>query len=253
MPLKAPEIRLIGLRGVPEIKPYDDLPSLIVQAAGKNGIRFRDGDVLVVTQKVVSKAEGRLLKLDRINPSPLASSMAKILRKDARVVELVLRETRRIVRMTRGIIIVETRHGFVCANAGVDQSNVENGFALLLPLKPDKSAENLRNVIRRKTGAEIGVIISDTFGRPWREGQVDVAVGVAGVAPLIDYRGLRDKHGYQLKATIMAAADELASAAELVMEKLSGVPAVVVRGFKGPFKEGSSRELVRPWSRDLFR
>lgn len=251
--MKPPEIRLIGLRGIPEIKPHDDLPSLTVLAARKNGIQFRDGDILVVTQKVVSKSEGRLLKLDGIIPSPLASSVAKILRKDARVVELILRETKRIVKMTRGIIIVETRHGFVCANAGVDQSNVKSGFASLLPVNPDKSAEHLRNAIRKKTGAEIGVIVSDTFGRPWREGQVDVAVGVAGVAPLIDYRGLRDKHGYQLKATVMAAADELASAAELVMEKLSGVPAVVVRGFKGPFKEGSSRELVRPWSRDLFR
>ena len=249
----APEIRLIALHGIPEIKPNDDLPHLIALAAKRSGIRFQHKDVLIVTQKVVSKAEGRVVKLDSIEPSASATSFARILKKDARVIELILRETKRIVKMARGIIIVETRHGFVCANAGVDQSNVKKGSASLLPINPDESAENLRDQIRKETGAEIGVVISDTFGRPWREGQVDVAVGIAGIGPLIDYRGKRDRYGYQLKATVIAAADELASAAELVMGKLSGVPAVVVRGFRGPFTNGSSRELVRAWSRDLFR
>ena len=161
----APEIRLIALHGIPEIKPNDDLPHLIALAAKRSGIRFQHKDVLIVTQKVVSKAEGRVVKLDSVEPSASATSFARILKKDARVIELILRETKRIVKMARGIIIVETRHGFVCANAGVDQSNVKKGSVSLLPINPDESAENLRDQIRKETGAEIGVVISDTFGR----------------------------------------------------------------------------------------
>lgn len=210
------------------------------------------GDVFVIAQKIVSKAEGRIILLDSIVPSERAANWAQEWNKDPRVIELVLRKAKRIIRMERGVIITETHHGFVCANAGIDLSNADEGTAILLPEDPDASARALQTRLGESLGADIGVIISDTFGRPWREGLVNVALGVAGVGSLIDYRGARDANGKLLQATIIAMADELASAAELVMGKADRVPVAIIRGVaKGP--SGSGRDLIRPEETDLFR
>jgi coenzyme F420-0:L-glutamate ligase/coenzyme F420-1:gamma-L-glutamate ligase len=250
----APQVRIIGVAGMPEVRPGDDLAALILEAARGQGADVEDGDVLVVTQKIVSKAEGRLVDLRQVEPSPRAQEMAARMGKDARLLEVILRESRRIVRQERGVIICETKQGFVCANAGVDTSNVGDGVAALLPEDPDESAERIRAAIREeKAGASVAVIISDTFGRPWREGHTNVAIGVAGMSPVKDYVGETDPHGYVLRVSTMAVADELAAAAELVMEKLSRVPVAIVRGFDYERAEGSARELIRSRERDLFR
>ena len=248
-----PSIQIFALPGLPEIKPRDDLAWLIADAARAQKFDIAMGDIFVIAQKVVSKAEGRIVKLDSIVPSTRAGAWAREWRKDARVIELVLRESRRIVRMERGIIVAETRHGFVCANAGVDTSNAETGSAILLPDDPDASARALQIQLAGAFACDVGIIISDTFGRPWREGLVNVALGVAGVAPLIDYRGEKDASGNLLQATIIAVADELASAAELAMGKSDGVPVAIVRGAHTTSREGSSRDLIRPAEKDLFR
>ncbi len=249
-----PEVRVIGIVGLGEIRPGDDLGGLIAAAARAQGTPIQDGDVVVVTQKIVSKAEGRVVALSQVEPSPQARELAARLDKDPRLVELVLRESRRIVRAERGVLITETRHGFVCANAGIDTSNVAGeGYVSLLPLDPDASAEAIRRRLREETGAEVAVVISDTFGRPWREGHVNVAVGVAGMSPFIDYVGQTDPYGYVLRVTNMAVADELAAAAELVMGKLGRVPAAIVRGFPYPPGPGRATDMVRPPERDLFR
>jgi len=239
---------------MPEVRPGDDLAALILEAARGQGADIEDGDVLVVTQKIVSKAEGRLVDLRQVEPSARAQEMAARTGKDARLLEVILRESRRIVRQERGVIICETKQGFICANAGVDTSNVGGGVVSLLPDKPDESAERIRAAIReKKAGVSIAVIISDTFGRPWREGHTNVAIGVAGMSPVKDYVGQTDPHGYVLRVSTMAVADELAAAAELVMEKLSRVPVAIVRGFDYQRAEGSARDLIRPRERDLFR
>ena len=210
--------------------------------------------MVVVTQKVVSKAEGRLVALADVTPSPQAQELAARLDKDPRLVELVLRESRRIVRAERGVLITETRHGFVCANAGVDASNVAGeGYVSLLPEDPDASAEGIRRRIKDLCGAEVAVIVSDTFGRPWREGHVNVAIGVAGMSPFADYVGQTDPYGYELRVTTIAVADELAAAAELVMGKLERVPAAIVRGYRYRPGPGRATDMVRPPERDLFR
>jgi coenzyme F420-0:L-glutamate ligase/coenzyme F420-1:gamma-L-glutamate ligase len=250
----APHVQIIGVAGMPEVRPGDDLAALILEAARGQGLDVEDGDVLVVTQKIVSKAEGRLVDLRTVEPSPHAQELAVRTGKDSRLVEVILRETRRIVRQERGVIICETKHGFVCANAGVDTSNVGGGVVSLLPAHPDRSAQRIRAVIqKRKAGISIAVIISDTFGRPWREGHTNVAIGLAGMSPVKDYVGQTDPHGYVLRVSTMAVADELAAAAELVMEKLSRVPVAIVRGFDYRRAEGAARELIRPEERDLFR
>jgi len=250
----APQVQIIGVAGMPEVRPGDDLAALILEAARGQGADVEDGDVLVVTQKIVSKAEGRLVDLRQVEPSPRAQEMAARTGKDARLLEVILRESRRIVRQERGVIICETKQGFVCANAGVDTSNVGGGMVSLVPDKPDDSAEGIRVAIQeKKAGVAIAVIISDTFGRPWREGHTNVAIGVAGMSPVKDYVGQTDPHGYVLRVSTMAVADELAAAAELVMEKLSRVPGAIVRGFDYQQAEGSARELIRPRERDLFR
>ena len=247
-------IQIFPLAGLPEIKPGDDLAQLIIAGAPtKENFRVQPGDILVIAQKIVSKAEGRIVPLESITPSEQAIAWAKAWDKDARAVELVLRESKRIVRMERGIIIAETQHGFVCANAGVDLSNTPEGTAIILPLDPDASARALKEKVEAAFQADIGIIISDTFGRPWREGLVNVALGVAGLAPLIDYRGKTDSGGKLLQATIIALADELASAAELVMGKSDGVPVVIIRGVQTNSREGSGRDLIRPAEKDLFR
>lgn len=246
-------LELIGVEGMPEVRPKDDIVVLLIKSLKRQSLELRSRDVLVITHKIVSKAEGRLVKLADVAPSQFAVKVARTTGKDSRLVELVLSESKRIVRMARGVIIAETRHGFVCANAGVDQSNVEHGYASLLPVNPDRSARHIRRRIEKELGVDVAVIISDTFGRPWREGQTDVAVGVAGIEPLKDYRGQKDPYGYELKVTSLAVVDEMASAAELVMGKLERVPIVILRGYSFQLSEGFSRKLVRRPSRDLFR
>jgi coenzyme F420-0:L-glutamate ligase/coenzyme F420-1:gamma-L-glutamate ligase len=250
----ADEVRLIGLRGVPDISPGDDLATLVLDASERTGVVLADGDILVVTQKVISKAEGRLMDLREIAPSDLAQRLAAPYGKDPRYVEVVLRESVRIVRMDRGVIICQTQHGFICANAGVDASNVSGGdVACLLPLDSDTSAQRLRAELRDRTGVDVAVIVSDSFGRPWRMGIVNVAIGVAGMQPLLDYRGQPDDYGRVMHASILAIADEVASAAELVAGKVNRAPFVLVRGYPYPRGEGSARALVMEPSMDLFR
>lgn len=244
-------IEVLPVEGMPEVKPGDDLPQMLFEAVGDS---LRSGDILVVTHKIASKAEGRLVALDAIEPSEFAKDFASRYEKDARHVEVVLRESRRIVRMDRGIIISETRHGFVCANAGVDASNVPGEDTVcLLPEDPDASARRVHERLREKTDLHIPAVISDSFGRPWRVGITNVALGVAGMNPLADYRGESDPHGYPLEASILAVADEVASASELVMNKTDGVPAAIVRGYPYEPAPGSAGELVMPPERDLFR
>src|SRR5487761_1841780 len=225
-------IEIIPVTGIGEVCTGESVSEAVLRACKESRISFRDGDVMVVTHKIVSKAEGRVLSLEDVVPSRFALKAGKHIQKDPRQVEVILSETRRLVRMVRGLIIAETSQGFVCANAGVDQSNVDMGKLVLLPKYPDKSARRLREDIKKKTGKDVAVIISDTFGRPWREGQVDVAIGIAGLDPFADYRGMRDQYGYDLKASVICIADELASAAELCMNKLDRVPAVIIRGYK---------------------
>jgi len=252
--VEVPQLQVIGLVGLPEVRPGDDLPALIIEAAREQGTDVQDGDVLVVTQKVVSKVEGRLVNLGDVQPSAHAREVAKATGKDPRLVEVILRESRRIVRQEGPVLITETKHGFVCANAGVDASNVGGGeLVALLPEDPDRSAEAIRRAIREKAGVSVAVVISDTFGRPWREGHTNVAVGLAGMRPLLDYVGQRDPFGYELRVSTMAVADELAAAAEPVMGKLSRIPVVIVRGFAFEAGAGTARELIRPPERDLFR
>jgi coenzyme F420-0:L-glutamate ligase/coenzyme F420-1:gamma-L-glutamate ligase len=250
----AAEVRIIAIEGIPEVRPGDDLAARILEAARRQGLAFERGDVLVVTQKVVSKAEGRIVDLATVEPGAFAREVAARWEKDARVVETVLRESARIVRMDRGVMICETKHGFICANAGVDSSNVEKlGTVSLLPEDPDASAERIRKRIEEAAGVPVAVIVTDTFGRPWREGHVNFAIGVAGMLAVRDYAGTVDPAGYELRVTQMAVADELAAAAELAHGKLDRVPAAVVRGYTYPEGCGSARDLVRDPERDLFR
>ena len=246
-------IQIFPIAGLPEVNAGDDLPRLIIESLD-GGAAVDAGDILVIAQKIVSKAEGRFVRLESVEPSDRAVRWASEYQKDPRVIELVLRESVRIVRMERGVIVAETRHGFICANAGVDVSNVPEGMALLLPEDADRSAREMHQRLTTTFGVPIGVIISDTFGRPWREGLVNVALGVAGIAPLLDYRGQRDAGGKLLQATWIALADEVASAAELVMGKSDGVPLAIVRGVKVPDDaSGTGRDLIRPAERDIFR
>lgn len=244
---------VIGIEGLPEIRRGDDLGRLIVEAALRQATPLGIGDLLVVSQKVVSKAEGRIVRLAEVAPSPRARAMAEALGRDPRLIEVVLTESRRVVRQDKGVLIVETHHGLVCANAGVDQSNVDADTACLLPEDPDASARALRRRLHELTGHQLAVIVADTFGRPWREGLTNVAVGVAGFDPLKSYLGERDPAGHVLQATVLALADELAGAAEPVMGKLSRIPVVVIRGLDWEPADGDSRALLRDPSRDLFR
>ena len=244
---------VIGVGGLPEIRQRDDLAGLIAEAAHRQETPLRDRDLLVVSQKIISKAEGRLVRLADVAPSPRAQAVAEQIGRDPRLVEVILSESRRIVRQDKGVLIVETHHGWVCANAGVDQSNVDADTACLLPEDSDRSATQLRDRLRTLTGHELAVIIADTFGRPWREGLVNVAVGLAGFQPIVSYLGQEDPAGHVLQATILALADELASAAEPVMGKLGRIPVVIIRGLDWERGDGSSRALLRDPARELFR
>jgi coenzyme F420-0:L-glutamate ligase/coenzyme F420-1:gamma-L-glutamate ligase len=248
-----PSIQIIPLAELPEIAPGDDLSRLIAEAVKKHDLRISEGDIFVVAQKIVSKAEGKIVRLDSIQPSKRAEQWAAEYQKDPRVIELVLSEASRIVRMERGVIVAETRHGFVCANAGVDVSNAPEETAILLPDDADRSARVLQTQLKKDFGVHVAVIIADSFGRPWREGLVNVALGVAGIAPLLDYRGKRDASGKTLQATVIARADELAAAAELVMGKTDGVPVAIIRGVAAVEESGSGRDLIRSAATDIFR
>jgi len=248
------ELRVIGLPGIPIITPGANLPALIHQAATAAPLPLQAGDIFVVTQKVVSKAEGHLIALKDITPSPFAEQYARQWGKDPRHVEVVLQQSRRIVKMERGVFITETHHGFICANAGVDQSNIEGAEVVaVLPPDPDASARAIRQGLRELLGFDVAIIISDTFGRPWRDGLVNIAIGLSGLQAIKDYNGQLDAQGYELRVTALAIADELAAAAELVMNKLDNVPVAVVRGYAYPRGEGSLAQLIRAPERDLFR
>jgi coenzyme F420-0:L-glutamate ligase/coenzyme F420-1:gamma-L-glutamate ligase len=244
---------VIGVEGIGEVRPGDDIARLIVEAAARQTTPVTTGDLLVIGQKIVSKAEGRLVKLADVKPSPIAMAMAPGLAKDPRLVEVILRESRRVVRMDKGVLITETHHGWICANAGIDQSNVDADSVALLPEDSDRSARAVRDRVRALTGVAVFVIVTDTFGRPWREGLTNVAIGIAGFAPLLSYLGERDPAGRPLQATILALADELAGAAEPVMGKLDRVPAAIVRGLALRPSEEGSKPLLRAPARDLFR
>ncbi len=239
---------------MPEVHAGDDVGAQIMAAASAAGITIEQGDIVVVTHKVVSKSEGRLIDLATVTPSARAEEFATQFDKDARQVELVLQESARIVRMERGVIIAETRHGFVCANAGVDASNVPGDeTVLLLPLDPDASARGLRDAFQAQLSVDVAVLITDSFGRAWREGITNVAIGVAGMMPLTDYRGKLDDHGRMLVVSMLAIADEIAAATELVMGKLDRTPVAIVRGYPYTPGEGTSRALVRDAAKDMFR
>ncbi len=247
------ELSIIGLPGVPEVRAGDSVGKWIAAAIQEKDIGIHPGDILVVAQKIVSKAEGRVVRLDRVKPSELARSWAAAHGRDPRLIEVVLGQTRRIVRMEQGHLIVENHQGFVCANAGVDSSNVDDGTVLLLPEDCDRSTRQIRDELVREFAVPLAVILSDTFGRPWRQGLVNVALGVAGLVPLLDYRGSRDSSGRLLNTTVVAVADELASAAELVMGKTSRVPVALIRGFDYNASGGSGQAMIRPAAEDLFR
>jgi coenzyme F420-0:L-glutamate ligase/coenzyme F420-1:gamma-L-glutamate ligase len=251
----AGEVRILGLSGIPEVRKGDDPIELIVSGLEQSGLTLEQGDIVVVTHKLVSKAEGRVVELDKVTASDLATRWAEAHDKDPRHVEVVFQEAARIVRMDRGLIIAETRHGFVCANAGVDASNVAGHKAVsMLPIDPDASARQIRSGLEARVGFAPAVIITDSFGRPWRRGIINIAIGSAGINPLLDYRGQFDDQGYEMHATVMAIADEIASAAELVMNKLDRCPVAIVRGYPyEPSDIGAAETMVMSHERDLFR
>ena len=250
-----PEIRAVGIEGLPEVRAGDDLAGQIMDAAAAQGTAIEDGDVVVVTQKIVSKAEGRVMTINEVEASPLAVAITEGHRRDPRHTEMILRESRRVVRMDRGVIISETYHGYICANAGIDASNIPGADAIcLLPVDPDASARRIRDSIRQRLGVDVAVLVSDTFGRPWRNGAVNVSIGVAGFNPVISYVGEFDPHGNELHTTTIAVADELAATAELVTGKLLGVPVALIKGY--PYErmeDADSRAIVRDPDKDLFR
>ncbi len=246
-------VTLFVIPGLPEIRKGHNLRKLIALAARRSGITLEDGDILVVAQKIISKAEGRLVRLSEIRPSPQAIALAKKLSNDPRFIEVVLHESCRIVRADR-VLIVETHHGFVCANAGVDHSNVRGRDSVtLLPKNPDLSARRLAAAMRKQTGKRLAVIISDTFGRPWRLGLANVAIGASGVPVLVDLRGARDRHRKLLHATVLAVADDLAAAAGLLMGKAAGTPVIVIRGYRYRFVQEPAARIIRSAKEDLFR
>ncbi|HWV22715.1 MAG TPA: coenzyme F420-0:L-glutamate ligase [Thermomicrobiales bacterium] len=252
-------VSIIPIEGIGEIHAGDDLGTIIGDAIETSTGSLQDGDIVIVTHKIVSKAEGRLVALESVTPSALATQWANEWDKDARQVEVVLREAKRIVRMHRGLILAETKHGFICANAGVDASNAGAETVCLLPDDPDASAAAIHQELTTRFfpgtdsgGRQVGVIVTDSFGRPWRNGIVNIAIGVAGISPFADYRGQHDPDGYELRASVLAVADELASAAELVMHKVHQRPVAIVRNYEWVANSGSAQELVMPHERNLF-
>jgi coenzyme F420-0:L-glutamate ligase / coenzyme F420-1:gamma-L-glutamate ligase len=248
------EVRIIGLPGMPEVQPGDDVGALVLHCCQETNVALEPGDIVVITHKVISKSEGRLVDLRAVEPSPFASQFGQRHGKDPRHVEVVLRESARVVRMDRGLIIAETHHGLICANAGVDASNIAGEETVcLLPLDPDASADRARATLEAATGFHLPVIITDSFGRPWRDGIINIAIGVSGLRPLADYRGQEDDHGRTMQASLLAIGDEIAAASELVMGKVSRAPVAIVRGYPYTAGTGSARELQMPPQRDMFR
>lgn len=248
------ELRLIPIRLPHEVRPGDSLAEELLQSLRQLKVVLEPGDILIVKHKVVSKAENRIVDLAAIKPSAGSRAWAKKYNLDARLVELAVRESRSIIRRKNGVLITQTHHGFICANSGVDVSNVDGGrHALLLPIDPDRAARELHRELKMRTALSIPVLITDTFGRPWREGLVDFCIGIAGMKPMRDDRGRRDSHGYKLQASVEAIADELACAAGLVCGKLNRTPACIVRGFRYEPARGGMRDLLRPAATDLFR
>ncbi len=247
-------IEVVGLAGIPEVRPGDDLVTLALDACTRDEIEVTDGDIFVFTQKIVSKREGRMVTLESIEPSALARTFAEASGRDPRLVEVALRESRRVVKMDRGVLITETRHGFVCANSGVDTSNLDDDKTVcLLPEDPNRSAAELRVGLEARSGSRLAVLVTDTFGRPWREGLTNVAIGTSGMEPLDDQRGLKDPRGRTLAVSVLAVADGIACAAELVMGKLERIPVAIVRGFVYAAAAGGTASLLRDAERDLFR
>lgn len=253
-------LTLTSLKNIPLIRRGDNLADILLKSLRETGLEFQDGDILVLAQKIISKAEGRLVNLADVSPSQRATTLGEEAEKDPRLVELMLQESNEVLRSRKGVIVVEHKLGFVCANAGIDHSNVmgdgnaESEFVLLLPEDPDRSAKELREELLQKTGKRIGVMIIDSHGRAWRNGTVGICIGLSGIPALIDERGWTDLFGYTLKATIVAVADELAAAASLVMgQAAEGTPAVHVSGFPYPLGEGTLKELIRPRDLDMFR
>ena len=247
-------IELIPVPVAGEIRPGDSVAEKLVESLRKKKLRLEAGDILVVKHKIVSKAEGRLVDLDIVEPSAESMAWARQYKLDSRVIELALRESRAVIRRKNGVLITETRHGFLCANSGIDVSNVDGGrHALLLPEDADRSAISIQRAVKKLTGVSVPVIITDSFGRPWREGLTEFAIGIAGMKPLRDERGRRDSHGYKLKASVEAVADELACAAGLLCGKLNRTPACIIRGFLYERGAGCINDLLRPASHDLFR
>lgn len=249
------EIKIIGLKGIPIIREGDDIGKIICETAKKQQVEIEDGDIIVIASKIIAKAEGRLVNLATVTPSIFAQRVAELTRKDPRLVELILQESNKIVKMKGRHLIMETRHGFVCANAGIDRSNVmgEKEIVSLLPKDPDLSARKIMKRIEELTGRKVAIIISDTFGRAWRRGHVNFAIGVAGMKPIKEYIGRSDMFGYTLRVTQMAIADELAAAAELAMGKADGIPVVIIKGYDYPKGDGTAQELIYPEEKDLFR
>jgi coenzyme F420-0:L-glutamate ligase / coenzyme F420-1:gamma-L-glutamate ligase len=249
-----PEIHLIPIPLAEDIQPGDSLPEKLTASMQQRKIAFTPGDILVVKHKIVSKAEGRIVDLATIDPSDESIAWAKKYKLNARVIELALRESRAVIRRKNGVLITETQHGFICANSGVDVSNIDGGrHALLLPADPDRSARKLHRELKKRTKLAIPVLITDTFGRPWREGLVDFCIGIAGMKALRDDRGQKDPHGYTLQASLEAVADELAAAAGLVCGKLNRTPACIIRGFPYEPARGRTHDMLRPAANDLFR
>ena len=241
-------MQIIPIHIEKEIESSDDISKLIINSADLN-----DGDIIVIAQKIISKQEGRIIDLSSVTPSLLAEGISSQYDKDPRIIELILSESKRIVRMKNQIIIVQTNHGFICANAGVDESNVKNGYAILLPVDSDMSAKIIREKIKSNTDKNVAIIISDTFGRPFRMGQTNCAIGISGLSPLLDYAGTLDSFGKILRVTEIAVADELSAAAELVMGKALKCPVTIIRGYSFNFKENGISELIRPETEDLFK
>ena len=246
-------LQIIGIKHIPLIESGEDLFQIILDAFSKNSITLVSGDIVVITSKVVSKAEGRVISLNDFTPSASEKSLANQLNKDPKLLSAILSETKKVIKIKNGIMICETSHGFICANAGVDQSNVPKGFVSLLPVNPDNSAEEIRVKFLDKLNVNVAVIITDTFGRPWRNGFVNVAIGVSGLDPILSYKGQIDSYGYNLRVTDLAISDELASAAELVMGKVDNIPVALIRNYLFQPDHGGAHKLVRDASTDIFR
>ena len=241
-------MQIIPIHIEKEIEPDDNISELIIASE-----EIHNGDILVIAQKIISKQEGRIIELSSVVPSLLAEGISSEYEKNPHIIKLILNESKQIIRMERGILIVETKNGFICANAGIDESNVKNGFATLLPLNSDKSAENIRKEILQKINKTVSVIIADTFGRPFRMGQTNCAIGISGMNPILDYAGTKDSFEKTLRITAIAIADELCSAAELVMKKATNCPVAVIRGYDFKNENSSINDLIRPQNEDLFR